>query len=59
MMSTEAIRVMLVDDHGMVRRGLAAYLKNEPDLELIGEAKNGQDALSMCEQALPDVQRYP
>jgi len=39
----------------MVRRGLAAYLKNEPDLELIGEAKSGQDALNMCEQAQPDV----
>jgi NarL family two-component system response regulator LiaR len=49
------IRVLLVDDHGMVRRGLAAYLKNEPDVELVGEAKNGQDAVRMCEQLQPDV----
>jgi NarL family two-component system response regulator LiaR len=46
---------MLVDDHGMVRRGLAAYLKNDPDLELVGEARNGQEALQMCEQIQPDV----
>jgi NarL family two-component system response regulator LiaR len=49
------IRVMIVDDHGMVRRGLTAYLRNEADLELIGEARDGQEAVEMCAQARPDV----
>jgi len=55
MSGSNPIRVMIVDDHGMVRRGLVAYLKNEPDLELVGEAKDGQEALQMCEQIQPDV----
>jgi NarL family two-component system response regulator LiaR len=50
-----AIRVMVVDDHGMVRRGLVAYLRNERDLELVGEARDGREAIEMCEQAQPDV----
>jgi len=49
------IRVMIVDDHGMVRRGLMAYLRNETDLELIGEARDGQEAVEMCVEARPDV----
>lgn len=56
-MDTEAsaIRVMLVDDHGVVRRGLTAYLKNQHDLDLVGEAQDGQEALQVCEQVQPDV----
>lgn len=49
------IRVMLVDDHTMVRRGLAAFLKVFDDLELAGEAANGKDAIQLCAQVLPDV----
>jgi NarL family two-component system response regulator LiaR len=49
------IRVMIVDDHGMVRRGLATYLRNDENLELVGEARNGQEALQMCERLQPDV----
>jgi serine phosphatase RsbU (regulator of sigma subunit)/DNA-binding NarL/FixJ family response regulator len=52
---TEPIRVMLVDDHAMVRRGLAAFLSSVDDLELVGEASGGLDALRVCEQAAPDV----
>jgi NarL family two-component system response regulator LiaR len=52
---SESIRVMIVDDHGMVRRGLAAYLGNEADLELVGEARDGQEAIEMCEEIQPDV----
>ena len=52
---SNSIRVMIVDDHGMVRRGLTAYLKNETDLELIGEARDGQEAVEMCAQAQPNV----
>ena len=49
------IRVMIVDDHDMVRRGLATFLRVKTDLELVGEASNGQEALQVCEQAQPDV----
>lgn len=49
------IRVMIVDDHAMVRRGLAAFLKTKVDLELVGEASDGEEALEMCEQVQPDV----
>jgi two-component system, NarL family, response regulator LiaR len=54
-MNALPIRVLIVDDHGMVRRGLMAYLKNETDLEMVGEAKNGQEAMQVCEQVQPDV----
>jgi len=49
------IRVMLVDDHTMVRRGLATFLKVFDDLELAGEAANGEDAIQLCAQIRPDV----
>lgn len=49
------IRVMLVDDHTMVRRGLATFLMASDDLELAGEAESGQDALDVCAQTTPDV----
>ena len=49
------IKVMLVDDHSMVRRGLIAFLKNESDLEVIAEARDGREAIEKCEAALPDV----
>ena len=55
--ATEAtpIRIVIVDDHGVVRRGLAAYLRNEDDLALAGEARDGQEALQVCEEVQPDV----
>jgi NarL family two-component system response regulator LiaR len=46
---------MIVDDHDMVRRGLASFLKIKADLELVGEANNGREALRLCEQVQPDV----
>jgi DNA-binding NarL/FixJ family response regulator len=52
---TGKIRVMIVDDHTMVRRGLAAFLRVKPDLELVGEAGDGEAALLECERARPDV----
>ena len=51
----EPIRVLIVDDHAMVRRGLAAFLRAKPDLLLVGEAANGGEALTLCEQLRPDV----
>jgi NarL family two-component system response regulator LiaR len=55
MNTTSTIRVLLVDDHAMVRRGLAAFLKSKTGLELVGEASNGQEALEVCDQVQPDV----
>lgn len=49
------IRVMLVDDHTMVRRGLATFLKVFDDLELVGEAADGETAVQLCGHVLPDV----
>ena len=51
----QAIRVMLVDDHTMVRKGLATFLKTFDDLELAGEAENGTTAIQLCGEILPDV----
>jgi two-component system, NarL family, response regulator LiaR len=53
--SKNRIRVMLVDDHTMVRRGLATFLKVFDDLELAGEAANGQSAVQLCAELKPDV----
>ena len=49
------IRVMIVDDHAMVRRGLATILKVFEDLQLAGEAENGEVAVKLCAEILPDV----
>ena len=38
----QAIRVLIVDDHGVVREGLRAYLELEPDIQVVGEARDGQ-----------------
>ncbi len=50
-----SIRVIVVDDHPMVRKGLAAYLKNSPDLNMVGEASNGEDAIELYQQLHPDI----
>jgi NarL family two-component system response regulator LiaR len=55
MKRTDPIRVMIVDDHSMVRTGLATFIQVKPDLELVGEARDGQHALLLCEEARPDV----
>ncbi|MGB7538375.1 MAG: response regulator transcription factor [Anaerolineales bacterium] len=49
------IRILIVDDHTMVRRGLATFLKVFDDLELAGEAASGQEAIQMCDRLRPDV----
>jgi NarL family two-component system response regulator LiaR len=53
--SSARIRVLVVDDHTMVRRGLATFLKVFDDLELAGEAASGQAAVQLCAQFQPDV----
>lgn len=55
MTPSQPIRVMLVDDHTMVRRGLATFLMVYDDLELVGEAADGEAAVQLCAQLLPDV----
>jgi NarL family two-component system response regulator LiaR len=52
---TDPIRVLIVDDHAMVRKGLVAILKNMPELELVGEARDGREAIEYCGQLKPDV----
>jgi NarL family two-component system response regulator LiaR len=49
------VRILLVDDHAMVRRGLAAFLKAFDDLELAGEAADGAEAVRRCGEVQPDV----
>jgi len=51
----QPIRVLIVDDHAMVRKGLASFLKVDPTLELVGEARDGREALLQCERLQPDV----
>ena len=53
--SSQPIRVMLVDDHTMVRRGLATFLLVFDDLKLVGEAESGAEAIRLCAKFLPDV----
>ncbi len=55
MNNPEPIRVLIVDDHGMVRKGLMAYLGNWPDICVVGEARDGREAINQCEQLHPDV----
>ena len=55
MNTSQTIKVMLVDDHTVVRSGLATFLKAYDDLELVGEAKNGLEAVHRCHQKQPDV----
>jgi len=52
---SQPIRVMLVDDHTMVRRGLATFLMVFDDLTLAGEAESGEAAIQLCAKTLPDV----
>jgi two-component system, NarL family, response regulator LiaR len=55
-MATAApIRVMLVDDHAVVRSGLSAFLLAYDDLELVAEASDGAEAVRLCERMRPDV----
>jgi NarL family two-component system response regulator LiaR len=49
------IRVALVDDHDVVRRGLSVVLRAFDDLELVGEASNGEEAIRMCGETHPEV----
>ena len=49
------VRILLVDDHAVVRQGLRMFLSLDPDLEVVGEATDGQDALHKVRATSPDV----
>lgn len=51
----QPIRVIIVDDHAMLRKGLRFFLTSFDDLELVGEANGGREAIQICEQLEPDV----
>jgi len=55
MSNLQPIRIMLVDDHAVVRSGLSAFLLAYDDLELVAEASDGAEAVRMCERVQPDV----
>ncbi len=51
----EKIKVLLVDDHAVVRAGLRTLLSNEPDISIVGEAKDGIEAIAKAGEVKPDV----
>jgi two-component system, NarL family, response regulator len=53
--STDAITVVIADDHPVVREGLVAIFKSQRDIKVVAEASNGQEALELCNHHLPDV----
>jgi DNA-binding NarL/FixJ family response regulator len=55
MSQSTAIRVLLVDDHAIVRQGLAAMIENEPDMTVVDQAGDGQEAIALYRQLQPDV----
>jgi two-component system response regulator NreC len=50
-----SIHIVIADDHGVLRAGLRALLSAEPDLEVVGEAAGGQEALSLCSEISPEI----
>ncbi len=55
MSEAKVIRVLIVDDHDMLREGLAAFLRTFPDLALVGQAASAQEAIDLCGRVSPDV----
>ncbi|WP_437193726.1 response regulator [Planctomicrobium sp. SH527] len=55
LLTLTVIRVLCVDDHPLVRKGIASILNNESDIELVAEGDNGEDAVELYRKAKPDV----
>lgn len=53
--ASHRIRVLLADDHGLMRAGLRALLMAEPDIDVVGEAQDGVEALRLADRLAPDV----
>ena len=49
------IRVLLAEDHTIVRQGLVALLRSEPEIEVVGEASDGTEAVDMAKKLVPDI----
>ena len=54
-MADKPIRVLLVDDHQVVRRGLRTFLEVQDDIEVVGEAADGAEGVARAEELRPDV----
>ncbi len=54
-MSGECVRVLLVDDHALLREGLTGLLNAQPDFEVVGEARNGAEAIERTRDLMPDL----
>jgi DNA-binding NarL/FixJ family response regulator len=54
-MTTKKIRILIVDDHPLFRQGIRWSLETEQDMEVIGEAANGQEAIKLTDRLMPDV----
>jgi NarL family two-component system response regulator LiaR len=52
---SKKIRILIADDHAIVRKGIRALLSTEPDIEVIGEAGNGAEAVALAQKTSPDV----
>lgn len=50
-----AIRILIADDHGVMRAGLRAILEDDPELEFVGEASNGEEAFQLASKIQPDI----
>jgi two-component system, NarL family, response regulator LiaR len=55
MSAVKKIRIAIVDDHDVVRRGIKLFSEVYSDIELVGEAADGQEAIKLCERLQPDV----
>src|SRR3954452_10460323 len=54
-MQSKKFRILLADDHSVVRQGFRLILENQTDMEVVGEASNGREAVSIAESLQPDV----
>jgi DNA-binding NarL/FixJ family response regulator len=54
-MAIEVIRILTVDDHALLRKGLAALINAEPDMKLVAEASNGKEAIAQFKKHRPDI----
>lgn len=50
-----SIRLLIADDHALVRSGLRSMLQREPGIEIVGEARNGREAVELCRSLRPDL----